>query len=402
MAGRSEVLSQLLDMTHAGPVFGTGAAFGELDLAQRDAIHAQAAAVAGETAASLTVTLLHALPNASSEEVAAHVHQITPKAAAFVPALTANELPGPDNIHALALTASAVGCMYAADQLIDRGDEPMYHAIMRHNKFSSVIPAEVAPYVRARRQILEAMDGHIQDFAGPDATDIIPLYETLVLVNEAELRDISYGYRSRHQYDPTAAERYLNARGRHIAELMVADAGYQSVTASLHSLYRAQDPSLPSIATLHNDSRITDLIQVCNAVARVADERGDWWMDQGNDPAYGAFSINPFNQPNAHLTARLCELAGITNPQMVEQLHMHFESFAHATDPAERDNHGTAITDCFFEQMRQQMQTIEATLPPAYNQYLTLVKRVGEICHVNMLGDIRMSDTRAQLAPNQQ
>jgi hypothetical protein len=387
-------------MTHQGPVFGEGVAFGELTLPQRTRIHTQMALVAGETAAGLTVTLLDALPEEDSEGVATHVRQIVPKAAAFVPALTAGELTEPADTHRLTLTARAVGYMYAADQLVDRGDAAMGYAIERYNNASYSAPPKLDPFIAARGTIMTAMENSIGELAGQDAPDIIPLYADTVLLNELRLQRLSTRYanfgqrsdnRNRLALGTDGQQSFLGIHARHIADRMVDDAGFQSVTASLHAAYKAHNQDLPTIAELHGDARVAGLIDVCNAVARVADERGDWWMDAGNDPKHGLFSINPFNQAHPRLIGRLCERAGITDPVDQTYLTEQFQGFAVTTDQAERDERGTIITNRFFLQMRSQVSQVEGSLPPEFSQYVTLIKRVGEICHVNMLGDIQMS-----------
>ncbi len=389
MAQPSEMLTQLLDMSHQGPLLGEGVAFGPLDEPRREIIHAQVYEVAAMTAANVTLTLRAALPEASSDDIAAHVRQIIPKATAFMPALTAGELRGEDDTRLLSFAASAVSYMYAADQLIDRGDSAMEYAVDAYNGKLHAPPRVPAADIATRMKIMTGMQEDIIELGGADAPDIEICYSGLVLHNEVRLQRIGRQYHKCKT--PEAAKTYLDMLAITTAELMVADAGYQSVTASLHPLYKRHNSDLPSINTLHSDSRVQHLMQIANAAARVGDERSDWWMDAGNDPRYGVPTLNPFIQPHPKLTATLCRLAGITDPLEVKMMHDGFVGFANANDARERSEHGAAVTDHFFNQLRMGIAEAEDAWPPEFKQYLTLIKRVGEICIVNMeLGDIRM------------
>jgi hypothetical protein len=133
------------------------------------------------------------------------------------------------------------------------------------------------------------------------------------------------------------------------------------------------------------------MLQVCNAVARVADERSDWYMDAGHDPEFGTFSINPFNQPHTALITRLCNLAGIRNARDIASVQKRFVAFERAEVDEERDIQGNAITNRFFNQLRMHVAKAEKEVPANYHKYMQLVRRVGEICLVNMeFGDIKM------------
>ncbi len=395
MSAQSGLLKQLLDVTHKGYVFGEDAAFGPSDAARRAAIGAQTSQIIADAGVELAKVLSMALPEATKQEVAAHVRQITTKAGAFVSALTAGDLTGKDNTRWLTQAVMAVCAMYAADQLTDRGDISARLSIEQFIGMDPRIDPGDMELVAARTGILTFMGETIDELAAEgDGPHVMVCFDQLVLGNEARLQQLSDQY---VDLPEDASRAFLGKHAVTIADLMVADAGFQSVTSVLHTIYRRNDPSLPTIKELHANPVIVRTIQVCNVVARVADERGDWWMDAGNDPRYGVFSINPFNQYHPQLVARLCELAGIVDAAEVEQLQEHFQAFSLAApdDQQTRDHHGQSVTDCFFKRMRDQVIGLERELPAGtfqrFRRYITLCMRVGEISFANMLGDIHMA-----------
>ncbi|HSW65565.1 MAG TPA: hypothetical protein VLI54_00310 [Bacillota bacterium] len=402
MSTQSEFLGQLLDASHAGHVFGEGVAFGELEASRRAAIGALTTDIMTGVTERMHPVFRKALPEMTSDDVDDKLQQMIVKAGVFMPALTVGELIDDDDRELLTLATQSLCCMYGLDELTDRGDIKARLAIERFTGVTKPFAGEVrqaapadARGVTARVGILKHMAACINKFAFTgDAPDVLECYDQRVLRNEARLQRLSDSY---YDFPEIGRQAFLSQHAEHIADLMVADAGFQSVTASLHTIYRHKDIILPSIAELHSHSAIVRLLEVCNAVARVADERGDWWMDAGNDKRFGVFSINPFNEYHPAMVGRLCELAGIVDEAEVAALCGHFEAFSKA-DPADqttRDYHGNEVTSHFFQRMRDEVASLKDSLPgetyQRFSKYITLCMRVGEISFVNMMGDIHMS-----------
>jgi hypothetical protein len=383
MADRADLLNQLLALTHEGPVFGEGLAFGPLNNARAGLITRQTGDIAEALSKRLLPCLQKALPDASAEHISRNLSEVVPKTAAFVPALAAGELTGARNTHNLTLAATAVGCMYIADQLTDRGDERMLRAIETPRQTPGVVSAN------PRNAILLQMRADIYELAlADDASIVFECFDQKVLRNEARLHRLSGAYA---KLDGTGQQTFLAHHAKELAVLMVEDAGFQSVTSVLHAAYRRQNPGLPSVAELHNDPSIKQIIQVCNAAARIADEYGDWWMDAGSDPRYGVFSINPFNQYHPIMLETFCRLAGIEDAQEIAAIQTACKKFH--TSNAQRQVSGRYITERFFDQMRHYINQYRTTHANShrFTTYMTLCMRVGEISFINMMGDITLA-----------
>jgi len=377
MTDQAALIDQLIHQTHQGAVFGEGRAFGMLKADATQGLARDAQAIARSLAKRLTLCLERALPGVSQAEIHSTVQEVVPKTAVFVPALTAGELAGERNQERLTLAAVAVGCMYVADQLTDRGDEAMLKAIEAWPGHAALNP---------RRAVLEEMQHAIQELARPeDVAAVLECFDQKVLANEARLHRLSSAFKMGSLIE---REAFLDTHAERLAELMTEDAGFQSVTSSLYSIYRQNDPTLPPVVEIHANPFMQELLQVCNAAARIADEYGDWWMDAGNDVKYGVFSINPFNQYHPAMVGRFCQLAGIETARVAE-IQVAFRDFH--TNEAERKTNGAFITEVFFDQMRRQVHAYYQATHPPYDKYIELCMRVGEISYVNMMGDIQLA-----------
>jgi len=394
MAGSAQ-LQELLDATHAGPVFGEGVAFGSLDTEQRQLIADQTAYVMADAGVAVAATLERALPDKDADFIEQNVAQVITKTGAFFAALAAGELRTDDDLDDLSLVCQAGAYMYLGDQLTDRGDEPMRLAIELINGDRPVVPAEHRAAMAARLAITQGMDSAIAHFAGLDAGAIQKCYGKRVLHKEVRLQRLSGQYALLDA--DTRRRDFLRVHANTIADLMVGDAGFETVTTSLHSIYAKHDRTLPSAADILFHPQVGRVIRICDAVARVADERGDWWMDGGNDPRYGEFSINPLNQFHPDIVNRLCRLADIHDPAQITKITELFEGFALSRSDAERTAYGEAVTNQFFDVMRRAVNGLDENMLVAapYRRHTQLCRRVGEISFINMRGDIALSGENA-------
>lgn len=379
-------IRNLRQETLNGPVFGHEVAFGRLTEEQTNIVDRQIATIATTLAEALRECLTTALPDRTTDTIEAYIKAIVPKTAAFVPTLTVGELHSTQGTQALTSASLAIAAMYATDQLIDTGDQPMLLAVEQAFGAGASVPSEHQATVQHRRTILDFMKHAIYNISVEDGPAIFECFDQKVLVTEAWLQRMSNSFRL---LGPSEQSKFLETHSRALAKAMTRNAGVQSVSGSLHASYRQSQPDLPPLAEVHAHPAIRTMLRVCNTVARVADEYSDWWMDAGNDPRYGEFSINPFNHYNLSLIDQLCENANISDPQLMDRIQNAFRSF-HRSDKS-RQIYGTFIIDTFFAQMRAIIpETLQRT-PESYRTYITLVMRVGEISHVNMRGDIALS-----------
>lgn len=376
-------IAELVDDTWGSPIFGD--AFGEISPVQREA----ASALMARIAVDVVVDLNRYVHGGTGEQERAGVldmvkREILPKTIAFCPALTVGEL---DDAPRLSDCSTAVGLMYWADQTMDRGSMTMHSAVRLLGADLSALSVEVSGDVQRKFNALMAIQDKVHSFARPeDAPLVLDCFYGQVLVHEARMRDLSIGCMG-------AGDRYtfLGRNAERIAASMVIDAGFPSVSSSLYAIYRHHDPSLPALPEVYADSRITEMLQTCNAAVRLWDEIGDWQKDRGDDPSQGVFAINLFNQYHPAIIEKFCGLAGIHDTAKQTSLQELFATF-HASDAA-REVNGIQIEGIFYDHIRDYMRQLPGEVQDKFGQYVTLCKRVLEIGYVNRAGDVALTDT---------
>lgn len=318
------------------------------------------------------------MPELEPEEIAAVVRQIVPKAVCFCPALAAGEL---NDTRRLGASAVAVGLMYWADQTMDRGDPAMPVAIELFGGRDVPVPDEHAELVHARLAALRCIERKIGELAGSeDAPFVLACFREQVLLNEMRLHQLSISYQS-----SSDQSRFLAANAKEIAQCMVVDAGFPSVSSSLYSIYRWHCPELPSLRAVYAEEALVDLLQVCNSVVRVADELGDREIDTGHTPAWGSFAINLFNQYHPSLLDAFLEEARLQQNARVEPLLRAFSCFGKGIDC---EKHGEYVLHLFFAHARDRIHHLSREMLVKYHMYIKICKRVLEIGYVNKVGDI--------------
>lgn len=385
MTPQTSVLTQLIEAAYKGSVFGPRESFAQDAILKMEIIQKQIQEIGFIFNRELYTCIHTAIPELPDKEIGRIIKEIGPKAVAFCPALTAGELTGEDNVRRLAAAASAIGVMYFADQSMDRGDELMVRAIEQLQTLGN--KEEIPQNAATRHKALGAIQTNINQLALPeDAPIVLDCFNQQVLHNEVLLHKLSLQY---IHLDDEHRPAFLTKHATQIADLMVIDAGFPSVTTSLYAIYRHNDPHLLPLSEVHNSEAIKKLLQICNAVVRIADEIGDWQIDAGHHPQWGIFSINPLNEYHPAIVTRFCELASLNDNQQLS-LQKMFREFH--TNPG---LYGKQITDIFFNHVRDYVNNLPSEVQSAHSRYILLCKRVLEIGHVNMMGDKALADTSA-------
>jgi len=377
---QTDVLVKLLEATWQSPVFG--------DSFPRNAslqtVTSLAASLIRGFSDDLYGFIRPALADVSDSQVRAIVAQIAPKTVTFCPALTAGELEDTTRLQAVAV---AIGLMYWADQTMDRGDVTMEWAIRKFGRQAVAIPRAQQKRIALQTTALEGMTQKIDLFALPeDAPFVLDCFDRQVLLNEANLDQLSSQYQQAADKDT-----FLATHAAKITYYMVEDAGFPSVASSLYAIYRQHDPKLPSLQEIYATPELVILLQVCNAVVRVADELGDWETDAGLHPEWGSFCLNLFNQANPTLLQ-----AFFAKAYMPQELQISMQqAFLHFKDsPEARAETGEKIMAVFFNHAKQVIRAMPSALQVRYALYITLCKRVLEIGYVNRVGDIALATDR--------
>lgn len=377
---QSNVLEELIQAAYAGSVFGANNSFPRDALKKIHTIQEQIYAIKLIFTNELSTCIHTAMPQLSAKEIQRILKEIGPKAIAFCPALAAGELAGDENLHRLGAAASAIGIMYFADQSMDRGDIVMAKAI---EELQNPTGKKLTPELASRVHALQSIQSNIEKLASPeDVPIVLDCFNQQVLYNEVLLYKLSLAYTKTKD-----KQTFLASHANHLVELMVIDAGFPSVTTSLYAIYRQNDPQLLPLADVHGDNEIKTLLQICNAVVRIADEVGDWEIDAGHHPEWGVFSINPLNQYHPAIVTRFCELAHINNEDIRLSLQQLCRDFH--TNPKK---YGPQITDILFNHARDYINNLPSHMQ-VYSRYILLCKRVLEIGYVNMIGDQALAET---------
>lgn len=376
----SEIVEQLLVETWKSPVFGDS--FGEHSSAGTGLALSQVEAILGAATVELRHYIGLGMPECDEEEVSAIVGQIAPKTVSFCPALAAGEL---DDTPRLSASATAIGLMYWADQTMDRGDESMPIAIELYGGHGTPVPTKRAKAVHARLAALNHIEDKINELARPeDAPFVLPCFREQVLLNEVYLHRLSIDY-----LNATNQVMFLAVHAEGIARSMVVDAGFPSVLSSLYAIYRQHNPGLPSLGEMYTESTLVEMLKICNAVVRVADELGDREIDAGFDPAWGSFAINLFNQSHPSLLRAFLGEVGIRDVVQIESLMEAFVAFSEGGEG--REKHGEYVVDVIFEHARSHINDLPSEIQSTYHLYIKLCKRVLEIGYVNRVGDMALA-----------
>lgn len=369
---QSNILVKLLNQTWSSPVFGDSFD----DNVNSELVFEQINQIAGGAQSNLTNIISHGMPDAGADHVVEIVSQIIPKTVSFCPALTAGEVADTSKLQAV---ATAIGIMYWGDQTVDRGDEAMKYAIKMLGGQKPEIPAKIKELAYARFTALQQIEVYVKQFAQPEDVEIVlDCFIGQVLVNEVRLNELSQEYLKTDQKDD-----FITANAAEIAKLMVVDAGFPSVSSSLYAIYRGQDKDLVDLKQIYADTQIATLLQICNAVVRAADELGDYKMDSGDDPEWGIFVINLFNQANERFIKDFLALSKIDPTAEIMDAFLNFKN-----DP---NKNGAYLMNVFFGHVKKYLHDLSPQSAQKHKTYIKLCKRVLEIGKVNELGDIALS-----------
>lgn len=386
---------RLLLETWTNPVFGD--TFPEEQTAERLLWAEQwLGSIAAPVTSELRTAVSEGLPEWDEAKLTkVVVGEVRDKTIGFSAALTAGEINDPPVLTDLSV---AVGLMYTVDQTIDRGDKQMVRAVELFGDRSappgrSGIAAVDNTSVQARSTMLSRICEKIRGFALPDDVPFIEAcFIDQVLKNEANMYRWSRTFESGNVSERAV---FLAGHARALADTTTTNAGFPSISSSLHAIYRRYNTSLPALSQVYESQDMTDLLQVCNVIVRIWDELGDWKMDMGSDPEKGIFVLNPFNQYHDATVERYCELAFIADPEQIGAIKHAFAHF-HRSEAALQQS-TNFILEVFGTHIRQYLTKLRTEKQEAWDtfkQYITLCKRVMEIGYVNRIGDIALASPR--------
>lgn len=349
---------------------------------ERAAHDAQAMDITGRVlhgvASQFMQVIAEGLPDKPRVEQEQNLRDVVKKAVAFSAALPRGQITDVETLSAMGL---AIGSMYLADQTMDGGDTVMPQVALHRYGGSNIAAYD---HVDARFSILDRIPGYIGRYALPDdAEQVFDCFGRQVLLHEAMAHQMSREYES---LDHSARKDYLEENGEVIAEHLIVDAGFPSVSSSLHAVYRSAQPELdlPDLEYVHNHSEIKKLLRLSNAVVRIVDDLGDMEVDAGKYPDHGIFSLNVFNQAHPRVLGLFMELAGI-GPSNQKRFVDSFKIYR--DDTYNRRNIGQTIKSLLKDRTERYFSNLEDRMGDEFSTYFELCKRVHVIGQINAAGD---------------
>ena len=379
----SQKLSYLLRLLWNNPIFGDSyppVVYESSTLLQIKTIHA-------DFVTKFRKILAEGMPHASLLELDETMNQIAPKSVAFCAAIAAGEIQDTDR---LCNAAVAIAISYWADQTMDRGDEAMLAAVRHINNeiqkgepCTQPVSRQISSYLSALRQI-KRLAGEINDHP-EDLPYMLRAICVDVLSNQAHVRDLS------RQYLITGdVSKYWDNHTEEIVRTVIANSGLMSAVTAIYIIYRYYQPDIPSLADIYQHPELSRLIAgPFNGAVRIFDDLGDRQIDLGQNPQWGIFNINLFNQPNAELLEGFIRSSGIEDAAQRDAL---MESFMRADAPGRM-----RVTKTYIHLLREKFESLPEGLLQKYAVFLDLCKRTLEAGLVNSLGDILLTEDKGFL-----
>lgn len=203
-----------------------------------------------------------------------------------------------------------------------------------------------------------------------------------VLANQAHVRDLSRQYLTSGG-NPAFWDEYAEEA----AQIMTSNSGLMSAVTVVYAVYRHYQPDIPSLAEIYQQPELAVLIGgPFNGAVRIFDDLGDRQIDTGQDPQWGIFNLNLFNQSNAKLLERFLRHTGIEDDSLHETLMAAFMR----ADSASR----MYVAKAYIGLVRERFAGLSRSLLETYAIFLKLCKRTLEAGFVNSIGDILLCEDR--------
>jgi len=171
---------------------------------------------------------------------------------------------------------------------------------------------------------------------------------------------------------------------RESAEHAVLNVALVYVTAAIYAIHRNHAPGLPSLAEIFAETAVMRFMNgPAAAMIRVLDDLGDRAIDSGEDPRWGHFTLNIFNQSHPDWLDAFMHVAGLHDRQTAQSL---IDAFHH-DDASSREY----IFRTFVDFVRAEFAALSASTYQAYHLFLNLGKRVVEAGYVNAIGDVDLA-----------
>ena len=370
-------LFTLLHMTWESPVFGDAyplsIAVGGTTISQRiEQIHALLVA----RLAPILAEWMQPISPAGINEI---IRQVAPKSTAFCAAIAAGEI---DDVERLAQVGLSIALVYWADHCMDRGDMAMEQAILqRAGWFDSHAQGRLAyaPYVDTRMIGLDQLERIIRSFCRPEDAEVLienVLHE--VLCREVRIRELS------RLYDPHQIASFWTMYAHEVAEHSIRNVALVYVSAAIYAIKRVYDPDLLPLKRIFAESAMMRwLYGPASALIRILDDLGDRVIDSGEQPEWGHFTLNIFNQPHPVWIEHFLHIAGIREWRSTQLVT---EALCSEGQP----NHNY-VFDTFIDLVRTRFEVLPVATYRANQLFLEIGKRVIEAGYVNALGDIALA-----------
>jgi hypothetical protein len=372
-------LLELLELTWESPVFGDS--YAVTKEVGGGSVMQRVARMHTLLVARLRPILAEWMQPITDHEIDEIIRQIAPKSTAFCSAIAAGEL---DDVERLSQAGLSIALVYWIDHGMDRGDMAMEAAIRRRvgrptGADDLALEQASANLIPTRSIGLGALEQIISAFCRPeDAAVLVDNVLHEVLYREVRMRELSRLYERSNQ------KRFWSDYMHESAEHAILNVALVYVTAAIYAIHRQHTPRLPSLAEIFAEPAVMRLMNgPAAAMIRVLDDLGDRAIDSGEDPRWGHFTLNIFNQSHPDWLDAFMHVAGLHDRQAAQSL---IDAF-HDDDSSSREY----IFRTFVDFARTEFAALSAGTYQAYRLFLNLGKRVLEAGYVNAIGDIELT-----------
>jgi hypothetical protein len=146
-----------------------------------------------------------------------------------------------------------------------------------------------------------------------------------------------------------------------------------------YTLYRHEDPSLPSLATIQQDPQLMRFLdRLANAAIRVFDDVGDQQVDAGSTQ-WNEFTLNLFNIRDPNYIRAFFRFAGVEDEQQITQAVEALQGNTRESD--------IAIVQLFVNLLREELEALPKATLQKYSAFIEVAKRFIETGYANAIGD---------------
>jgi hypothetical protein len=236
------------------------------------------------------------------------------------------------------------------------------------------LPVSDSPAVQSRLAALRRLVPEIAYLSHPeDASILLPAPCLNFLGHSLALRWLS------QQYLQDESKAFWEKHAYACAKHSILNIQIVGMCGLYYTLYRHENPSLPSLATIKQEPQLMRFLdRLSNAAIRVFDDVGDQKVDAGST-RWNEFTLNLFNIRDPNYIRAFFRFAGVEDEQ---QISLAIEALQSHT----RDG-DVAIVRLFVNLLHEELEALPKDILQRYSTFIEVAKRFIETGYANAMGD---------------